>query len=433
MSKINSRPVLLCLPLLLLLLSSLVGPSPVQSAATRTPTRRPTATLTPIATRTPLTASLRKQLYYTGLGGGTEGDCYPELVSSLKKLPGLFYTSWLEVRSRYPKNPDALIHLCVFGVPFEDGFSLALYRPDGSLASRADHVLSNETTYTAERKLVQSGQTGLSLAASGSFAGQTPYLVIGLWLPAGLPAGDWTAHLSGSGIDFQDTFRVPPSPHQPLLSLDRPLAGYFLPQADPLSAPQWPYGAGYIFDCPTRQTGDLLRLYGASAGANAPVIWGLYTDLGDGGFTLVDEGRAIADAKGEWRVERRIKETERPGVYFWIQVTNPEGDEISTAGPGVCYSLATWKPCPAGHPSSLWTGDTVRINLLPASLTRLRLKPNRDTQPLARVQVGDRLTITGGPACQGKWVWWQVRTAAGEQGWFPEREIKDLWLVKVNP
>lgn len=430
MSKINSRPVLLCLPLLLLLLSSLVGPSPVQSAATRTPTRRPTTTLTPTATRTPLTAGLRKQLYYTGLGGGgTEGDCYPELLDSLSSLPGLFYTTWLSVWSRQPVNPDAMIHLCVFGVPFDDGFRLEIYRPDGSLASRADYqVLHAGAGFT---ELVQKGRGDLSVL--GFTVKETPYLVVPVWLPAGLPPGSWSARLEGGGVDFSDTFLVPPAPHQALLSLDRPLAGYFLPQADPLSAPQWPYGAGYIFDCPTRQTGDLLRLYGASAGANAPVIWGLYTDLGDGGFTLVDEGRAIADAKGEWRAERRIKDAERPGVYFWIQLTHPEGNEISTAGPGVCYSLAIWKPCPAGHPSSLWTGDTVKINLLPASLNRLRLKPNRDTQPLARVKVGDRLTITGGPACQGKWVWWQVRTAAGEQGWFPEREIKDLWLVKVNP
>jgi hypothetical protein len=376
-----------------------------------------------------LTASLLKQLYYTGLGGGTDGDCFPELLDRLSSLPGLFYTSWLEPRTRYPENPDAVIHLCVFGVPFEDGFSLELYRPDGVQVSGTNYQAAKPVSGFTELLPQRKG----GLPAAGSLVGETPYLVISLWLPAGLPSGVWTARLVGGGVDFSDTFQVPPAPHQPLLSLDRPLAGYLLPKADPLSAPQPPYRAGFTQSCPVRQTGDLLRLYGANAGVNAPLVWGLYTDLGDGLFTLLDEGRLSADAKGEWRAERRIKDAERPGVYFWIQLTRPEGNEISTIGPGVCYTLATWKPCPAGHPSSLGVGDTVKINLLPASLNRLRLKPNRDTQPLARIKVGDRLTITGGPACQGKWVWWQVRTAAGEQGWFPEREIKDLWLVKISP
>jgi hypothetical protein len=46
---------------------------------------------------------------------------------------------------------------------------------------------------------------------------------------------------------------------------------------------------------------------------------------------------------------------------------------------------------------------------------------------------GEVLLIIGGPVCNYGWLVWQVETQYGLQGWTPETNGKDYWLIPVMP
>ena len=46
---------------------------------------------------------------------------------------------------------------------------------------------------------------------------------------------------------------------------------------------------------------------------------------------------------------------------------------------------------------------------------------------------GEVLLVIGGPVCNYGWLVWQVETQYGLQGWTPETNGKDYWLIPVMP
>jgi hypothetical protein len=88
----------------------------------------------------------------------------------------------------------------------------------------------------------------------------------------------------------------------------------------------------------------------------------------------------------------------------------------------------------SGCPSSrLDVGDWTRVSLVPPVCTNLRSGPSTDDRVLLCVDPGVTMRVTGGPVCDGGWLWWQVRTEEGDRGWMAEGDGSSYWVDAGTP
>ncbi len=166
---------------------------PNLGGASATPTRFTTRT----PTRTPLTASLKKALYWGGLGGhGDELYCNEAMLNDLNGLPGVLTYGRVdpEPTLRYPR-PWEYVTVCVFGLPFDQGVSIELYRPDGRRAGMAEYYLGGENFEIDGWDLLPVDRDRNPANALAAYINQVPVIQFKLWAPSGLPRGEWTASL----------------------------------------------------------------------------------------------------------------------------------------------------------------------------------------------------------------------------------------------
>lgn len=86
--------------------------------------------------------------------------------------------------------------------------------------------------------------------------------------------------------------------------------------------------------------------------------------------------------------------------------------------------------CPGAPPFTLAVDEWVRVNDDPPIPSNLRSQPSSGGEILGSAELGSNLLVIGGPECANGYAWWQVRTAAGLEGWTIEGDAESYWLVE---
>ncbi len=90
----------------------------------------------------------------------------------------------------------------------------------------------------------------------------------------------------------------------------------------------------------------------------------------------------------------------------------------------------TWVPCPGTYPSRLQVGAQAFVSYDPPLANRVRTEPNGVAPVVGFIQLGEKVTVIGGPICSDEWIWWQVRSLqSGMTGWTAEGDKQGYWLV----
>lgn len=109
----------------------------------------------------------------------------------------------------------------------------------------------------------------------------------------------------------------------------------------------------------------------------------------------------------------------------------PSSNPTDTAVPVENEEYFPLEDCPA---SRLHVGSQAFVSL-DTGENAIRSEP--DTNPsdniLGRAQPGEQLEVIGGPVCNYGWVLWEVRTEGGLEGWTPEGDGEEYWLVPGTP
>ena len=79
------------------------------------------------------------------------------------------------------------------------------------------------------------------------------------------------------------------------------------------------------------------------------------------------------------------------------------------------------------------SGEKAFVAFDPPLANRVRERPNLDAAILGNIEPGEEIEILGGPACNTRWVWWEVRSLSTNlQGWTAEGDGEDYWLVPLE-
>ena len=94
-----------------------------------------------------------------------------------------------------------------------------------------------------------------------------------------------------------------------------------------------------------------------------------------------------------------------------------------------------WRPFPHCGESRIRVGEWTRVSLYPPDANRVRDEPSMQTgQIVGHAKPGTVLQVLGGPECEGRMIWWWVRTQDGSlEGWTSEGEIGEFWLDPGSP
>lgn len=428
----NARSLLLLVALLSLLalfavarpLSGVAAPDAqrtVTRTATRTPTRRPTAT------RTPLTTKLKTQLYFGGLGGhGDEMFCTEAMLNQVGGR-GILALGRIDddPMTRFPK-PFEYVPLCVFGVPFDQGITIELYRPDGGWGGVAEYYLAGENYEIGGWDLRPVDPDRNERKAMAVFINDAPVIQFLMWVPDGLPQGEWYASLRSGEHSLADTFSLPPWQPAPMVSVDRPPLFRF-PNAFLLGRVDSDYMRGGAYK-DTLTTGDKVMLYGAGFSPGSVTYIGAYQTAPDTYSYLVNQLQARANRRGEWSAIYTLGKNDSPGGYELVTVLDPTTDSGNFAGPSVYYTIEEWRPCPNTYSSRLKAGTQAQV-LEGQKSNRLRSGPTRSVDNvIGLIPAGQTFDILDGPRCADGWVWWYVRTRDGQKGWTSEGDGNQRWL-----
>ena len=407
--------------------AGLQGSNGIAGSIFRRPTRTPK--------RKPLTWVLRKQLFWGGGGGGPElMRCKPETQKG-RALPVLVELGRVD-DLRSVGNLLNLGGLCIFGVPFQDGFTVDMYRPDGK---KVDHVAyypagsfeSLDGKYTIWK--MQPGGAGSSYPAQYAvdFDG-VPVINLDLWWPAGLAEGRWHLELrTPDGRGLSDDFIVSPFPKIPVVRFSQPPIWRF-PNASPLDNPKEKYDLYRSFSEPLK-IGDSLRLYGANFTPGSTPLIGLYLFNPNQGMSdLVEQIYTHIHRRGTWNITYTISPSNPPGSYDLIVVLEPSAEAGSEAGDIIHFRIDSWQPCLEPYASRLRAGMHARV-IEGQKANPLRSQPTTSgNNILGTIPAGQTLDILDGPGCAEGRVWWNVRAPDGNAGWMAEGDQNERWLIPDN-
>lgn len=96
-------------------------------------------------------------------------------------------------------------------------------------------------------------------------------------------------------------------------------------------------------------------------------------------------------------------------------------------------SLNPYTPLEECPTSFVYRGDFVKVSQTGGSNA---IRPSPDLASAATVGYalpGEILKVIGGPVCSWGYIVWQVETTYGLQGWTPETNGTDYWLIPVSP
>ena len=408
------------------------APSELAAISTATSRYRRSPTITP--TRTPLIIALKKQLIFGGMGAGAgENYCTTSLVKKVPTYPGIISAGRLDPQWQDISKAQNYVGLCIVGIPFNDGFTVDLYHPNGKLVSHSEFRSTknyDEDFGWSLEKIVPAKDNKI---ARGNYLNNIPTISLDLWMPAGAPSGQWNARISAPGITFKGSFDVPSRPNTPIVNLGKPPV-YSFPNADPLGEPQGIYAYNFA-ERSTHKTGDKLSLYGVGFKPGSVTPIGAYLlsthSSGNTQADLIGQTQVVANSRGEWTAIYTIQPTDPPGDYELIVVLNTKITSGLRPGPYFSYTTTTWKPCSNTYSSRLKPGIQARV-IEGQSANRLRSRPTRSgNNQIGRIPAGERFDILDGPRCADGWVWWYVKTQDGLRGWTAEGDQVERWLEPV--
>ena len=131
-------------------------------------------------------------------------------------------------------------------------------------------------------------------------------------------------------------------------------------------------------------------------------------------------------------------ETPSPATETPIPTQTPTSTMTVTAPPTTGPPSPTpaegpWEACTNTYLSRLHVGDLAFVALDPPLANRVRERPNTTSSILGNIEPGEEIEILGGPACNTRWVWWEVRSLTTDlQGWTAEGDGEDYWLVPLE-
>ena len=70
-----------------------------------------------------------------------------------------------------------------------------------------------------------------------------------------------------------------------------------------------------------------------------------------------------------------------------------------------------------------------QVSQNPPTSNNVRKKPDTSAELVGTIGPGTVVTILDGPACGGKYVWWNISTKDGITGWTAEGDANDDWLI----
>jgi hypothetical protein len=215
--------------------------------------------------------------------------------------------------------------ICLYGFPFDETISVELYAPDGAFVDQGLFVAQGDTMY----RLAPAD----TLVPVGD-AGQNPqgfsYMLIRLRLPAGQPAGTWSAAAQAPSVSARGDFDV-----SPLLA--QALSVYPLPDFTRFDVP--PYDPSVDWACSFDSSGPAVRVIGEGFGADQSLPVGVYymrPEAPIGTWTLVRGQSVTTDALGGLQTDFVVEASDVPGYYFVNTPFDPTSDR-----PGIfdCYRV----------------------------------------------------------------------------------------------
>jgi hypothetical protein len=121
--------------------------------------------------------------------------------------------------------------------------------------------------------------------------------------------------------------------------------------------------------------------------------------------------------------------TQQPASTNTVTST-PPSDPTATLTFTPTPAEGPWEACSNTYLSRLRVGDLAFVALDPPLANRVRERPNTTSAILGNIEPGEEIEILGGPACNTRWVWWEVRSLEKDlQGWTAEGDGVDYWLV----
>lgn len=319
---------------LLILLSTLACSRVARPAATVAGAALNQATLTspPTAISSPIPSplfpfpsfTLQQELYFALGGGvpsvGAQGDC-------LNLAPAAFPA----IRDSGRNTVDPLFKdyssVCLYGFPLDQTLLVSVFRPDGSGAGSAGFFFQRWAP--GERFGFLMRMEGDKARVAGSVHKQAIgwIMELPLWLPPGLPEGEWRLEVRSGGVLTSGAFTVGPRRDAPSLDLA------FDPPASPLSRPGI-YSVSWGLDCPAYKAGEQVYLHLSHLPSEGIFPVGLYL-----GNNLVRQGVVASDGQGQSTYSLQILPTDPPGDYMVIVVLDANVQDPAKAGPYACLEV----------------------------------------------------------------------------------------------
>ena len=237
---------------------------------------------------------LKEQLFYGGMGGGgDEGD----LCEDLFPEPGS------ELPITIPEGRSDFMGMlethtfCIFGFPFDEDITMTVQGPDGTVISESLLHVNSAEIENGVRRLDENLREWLWIGEAQVVDG-IPIGRLYLWVPLGLPYGEWFLTFEIPGTVFGGTFENKP-PEGMAISL----------------IPEGAFNMFPAFGCETFGPDETLKIYGHGFEPNTALPLGVYVDSDWADSVLVDSLAVPTGEQGEFAAWIRIKDLYPEGYY----------------------------------------------------------------------------------------------------------------------
>ena len=88
--------------------------------------------------------------------------------------------------------------------------------------------------------------------------------------------------------------------------------------------------------------------------------------------------------------------------------------------------------CPGAPISKVAVGSTARVTFTDRTPTRIRKEPTTSSKILGRIPEGTRFLIVGGHKCSDGYTWWNIELANGTRGWMAEGKSGTYYLEPMT-
>lgn len=389
------------------------------------PTATEGLTETPGAFPTVAAGVLKEQLFYGGLGGGGDEDllCEDLIPAPGSELPLIVP----EGRSEY-FGMISTQTFCIFGFPFDEEIYTALYASDGKLAGegimQVNSALMDEGVTVLEETTGNWVWIGEAAVVEGS-----PTVRLYIWIPLGLPFGQWNLNFESEIMSFASPFENTPPEFLAINTL-----------------PGWEIDLIPSHGCITYGPDETVYIYGYSFEPNTSLPLGVYVDADWGDSVLVDSLSVTTGDHGEFKAWVKVKDWYPPGFYHIIPNEALFEDFIENVDATGCFLVegtsgilvpvvplvGPYEACPGTYWTNLRVGDRAMVGEDPPLPNRVRMSPNVQSETVGQIPPGETMVIIDGPECAHGWVWWYVTADNLDlEGWTAEGDEFNYWLLPV--